>query len=69
MSFLVRNGDEVRLEDGWRATMTSGGWSILPGGAAGVLRQWGHAEDHSGVALAARVRQPRLTRLAPGETS
>jgi hypothetical protein len=47
MTFLVREGDEVRLEDGWPQDEDIGRLVILPGGEAGVLRAWWHAEDRS----------------------
>jgi len=47
MSYLVRNGDRVTLEDGWPTDDDLGRLVLLPGGEAGVLRQWWHAEDHS----------------------
>jgi hypothetical protein len=47
MSFLVRSGDRVTLEDGWPTESDLGRLVILPGGEAGILRAWWHAEDHS----------------------
>jgi len=47
MSFLVRDGDQVRLEDGWPTDADLGRLVILPGGEAGVLTQWWHADDQS----------------------
>lgn len=47
MTFLVRDGHEVRLEDGWPTDDDLGLLVFLPGGETGVLRQWWHAEDHS----------------------
>lgn len=47
MSFLVRDGDEVRLEDGWPSDADLGRLVILPGGEAGVLTTWEHAADKS----------------------
>lgn len=47
MSFLVRDGDRVRLEDGWPGEADLGRLVILPGGEAGLLRSWWHASDHS----------------------
>jgi hypothetical protein len=47
ISFLVRDGREIRLEDGWPTDADLGRLVILPGGEAGVLRAWWHAEDHS----------------------
>jgi hypothetical protein len=45
MSFLVREGDRVRLEDGWPGDDDLGRLVILPGGEAGILTAWWHAED------------------------
>ena len=47
MSTLVRTGSEIRLEDGWPGQDDLGRLVILPGGEAGVLTAWEHAEDHS----------------------
>ena len=47
MSFLVREGDAIRLEDGWPSQEDVGRLVILPGGEAGILKAWWHAEDHS----------------------
>jgi hypothetical protein len=45
ISFLVRNGDRILLEDGWPGDEDLGRVVILPGGEAGILRAWWHAED------------------------
>ena len=47
MSVLVREGDGIRLEDGWPSQEDVGRLVILPGGEAGILKAWWHAEDHS----------------------
>jgi hypothetical protein len=47
MSFLVRRGRAILLEDGWPSDDDLGRLVILPGGEAGVLTYWWHAEDHS----------------------
>jgi hypothetical protein len=47
MSFLVRDGATVGLEDGWPSQEDLGRLVILPGGEAGILKAWWHAEDHS----------------------
>ncbi len=47
MSFLVRAGDSVTLEDGWPTDDDLGRLVILPGGEAGILQAWWHADDHS----------------------
>ena len=47
MSFLVREGSAVRLQDGWPGQEDLGRLVILPGGEAGILKAWWHAEDHS----------------------
>jgi hypothetical protein len=45
MSFLNRQGTEVTLEDGWPTEQDIGRVVILPGGEAGILKRWWHAED------------------------
>ena len=47
MSYLVRNGDRITLEDGWPTDDDLGRLVILPGGETGVLRSWWHADDKS----------------------
>ncbi len=47
MTYLVRDGDQIRLEDGWPTDADLGRLVILPGGEAGVLTAWWHAEDRS----------------------
>ena len=47
MSYLVREGDRIRLEDGWPTQSDLGGVVLLPGGEAGILKSWWHADDHS----------------------
>ena len=47
ISFLVRDGDRVRLEDGWPTDDDLGRLVLLPGGEAGVLTAWEHADDRS----------------------
>jgi hypothetical protein len=47
MSFLVRDGDSIRLEDGWPGQDDLGRLVILPGGEAGILKAWWHADDRS----------------------
>jgi hypothetical protein len=47
MTFLVRDGDRITLEDGWPSEADLGRLVILPGGETGVLTSWWHAEDHS----------------------
>ncbi len=47
MTYLVRDGDRIRLEDGWPTDDDLGRLVILPGGESGVLTAWWHAEDHS----------------------
>jgi hypothetical protein len=44
ISFLVREGREIRLEDGWPTDDDLGRLVILPGGEAGVLLSWWHAD-------------------------
>jgi len=45
MSFLVRETGRIRLEDGWPTDADLGRVVILPGGEAGILRAWEHADD------------------------
>jgi hypothetical protein len=47
MSFLVRRGGTVTLEDGWPTEDDLGRLVLLPGGEAAVLTAWWHAEDES----------------------
>jgi hypothetical protein len=47
MSRLVVSGAEVRLEDGWPTQDDLGRLVLLPGGEAGVLRAWEHADDRT----------------------
>jgi hypothetical protein len=47
MSSLVRQGDMILLEDGWPTADDLGRLVILPGGEAGILKSWWHAEDRS----------------------
>ena len=47
ISTLVRDGADVRLEDGWPTQDDLGRLVVLPGGEAGVLTAWEHAEDRS----------------------
>ncbi len=47
MSYLVRRGDAVTLEDGWPTDDDLGRLVLLPGGEAGVLTSWWHADDRS----------------------
>ena len=47
MSALLLRGDRVELEDGWPTDDDLGRLVLLPGGEAGVLTAWEHAEDHS----------------------
>ena len=45
ITFLVREGDRIRLEDGWPTDEDLGRVVILPGGEAGILQAWWHAQD------------------------
>jgi hypothetical protein len=45
MSFLIRDGDQIRLEDGWPTDADIEGLVLLPGGEAGILKSWWHADD------------------------
>ena len=42
---LTKTGDTVTREDVWPSEEDLGTVVILPGGEAGVLKQWWHAED------------------------
>ena len=45
MSYLVRRGATIPLEDGWPTEHDLGRLVILPGGEAGILKAWWNAED------------------------
>ena len=45
ISFLNVDGDRIGLEDGWPTDDDLGRLVILPGGEAGILHAWEHAED------------------------
>jgi hypothetical protein len=45
MSFLVRRGATITLEDGWPTDEDIGRVVILPGGEAGILKSWWNADD------------------------
>jgi hypothetical protein len=47
MSLLTRNGRTIELEDHWPDQGDLGRLVILPGGEAGILVSWWHADDHS----------------------
>jgi hypothetical protein len=47
MSFLVREGSRIRLEDGWPTDADIDRLVLLPGGEAGILKSWWHANDKS----------------------
>ena len=47
MTYLVRSGHQVRLEDGWPTDGDLGRLVILPGVETGVLVQWWHSDDKS----------------------
>lgn len=47
MTVLRRDGDRVELQDRWPGQEDLGRLVLLPGGEAGVLTAWWHAEDHS----------------------
>ena len=47
MSYLLRQGDTILLEDGWPTPDDLRRLVILPGGEAGILKAWWHADDHS----------------------
>ena len=45
MSFLIRHGATITLEDGWPTEQDIGRVVILPGGEAGILKSWWNAGD------------------------
>ena len=45
MSFLIRDGSTITLEDGWPTDRDLGLVVILPGGEAGILKSWWNADD------------------------
>lgn len=45
MSALTRRGSSISLEDVWPTEGDIGRVVILPGGEAGILKAWWHAED------------------------
>ena len=47
MSYLIRQDDEILLEDGWPTPDDLERLVILPGGEAGILKAWWHADDRS----------------------
>jgi hypothetical protein len=47
MARLVREGDTVLRQDLWPTDEDIGRIVLLPGGEAGTLLEWWHAEDHS----------------------
>ena len=47
MSALLRQGDRISLEDLWPTPSELGRVVILPGGEAGILKSWWHADDQS----------------------
>ena len=59
MSTLVRTGAEVRLEDGWPTQADVGRLVLLPGGEAGVLTAWEHADDRSSWRWSVEFRNAR----------
>jgi hypothetical protein len=47
MSLLTRDGRTIQLHDHWPDQEDLGRLVILPGGEAGTLVSWWHADDHS----------------------
>ncbi len=47
ITYLERQGSEVTLTDGWPDDSDLGRIVLLPGGEAGVLTAWWHADDRS----------------------
>jgi hypothetical protein len=44
---LTRRGDQIKREDIWPGPGEIGHLVLLPGGEAGVLKAWWHADDQS----------------------
>ena len=44
MSFLVRRGSKIALEDGWPTNADIGRLVLLPGGEAGILDRWWNSD-------------------------
>ena len=47
MTRLRREGGRIAREDGWPSAGDIGRVVLLPGGEAGILREWQHADDGS----------------------
>jgi hypothetical protein len=47
MCTLIRDGTTLRLEEGWPTEDDIGRLVLLPGGEAGILTAWWHADDLS----------------------
>lgn len=47
MSQVIRASGRLRLEEIWPGPDDEGCLVILPGGEAGILTSWWHADDHS----------------------
>jgi hypothetical protein len=47
MTYLVRQGSSIILEDGWPTQADIGRVVLLPGGDAGILKSWWNADDRS----------------------
>jgi hypothetical protein len=47
MTYLLRAGSVIALEDGWPRQEDLGRVVLLPGGEAAILTAWWHADDHS----------------------
>jgi hypothetical protein len=45
MSYLVRRGATISLEDGWPTDQDIGRVVLLPGGEAGILKSWWNTDD------------------------
>jgi hypothetical protein len=45
ISYLVRRGATITLEDGWPTEADIGRVVLLPGGEAGILKSWWNADD------------------------
>ena len=45
MSFQLRHGATITLEDGWPTPSDIGRVVLLPGGEAGILKTWWNADD------------------------
>src|SRR2546425_9118331 len=65
MSYLVRRGSTISLEDGWPTEQDIGRAGILPGGEAGIPKSWGNADDRRERRWQAQVCNRKRGETAP----